>query len=60
MNLSEHCSAIYSSQEKEATKETKVSMNINGWMDKEEIHVYNGLLLSHKKETELSHLNWGR
>ena len=49
MNLNEHCSNIYSSQEMEATKATEVSMDISGWMDKEEVHVYNGMLLSHEK-----------
>ena len=49
MNLNEHCSTIYSSQEMEATKATEVFMDISGWMDKEEVHVYNGMLLSHEK-----------
>ena len=41
-----HCSTIYNSQDIEATQ-----MSINRGMDEEDvIHVYNGILLSHKKE----------
>ena len=37
---------IYNSQDTETT-----SMSINRWMDKEEMgHIYNGVLLSHKRE----------
>ena len=40
------CSAIYNSQDKEATW-----MSINRRMDKDDVvHTYNGLLLSHKNE----------
>ena len=49
MNLNEHCNTIYSSQEMEATKATEVFMDISGWMDKEEVHVHNGMLLRYKK-----------
>ena len=39
-----HSSTIYSSQNTEATL-----VSINRWMDKEAVvHVYNGVLLSHK------------
>ena len=41
-----HCSTIYSSQDMEATE-----MSIDRVMDKEDVvHLYNGILLSHKKE----------
>ena len=41
-----HCSSIYNSQNMEATK-----VSIIGWMDKEDVaHIYNGILLSHKKK----------
>ena len=41
-----HCSSIYNSQDMEVTK-----VSINRWMDKEDVaHIYNGILLSHKKE----------
>ena len=47
-----HCSTIYNSQDIEATQ-----MSINRGMDEEDvIHVYNGILLSHKKATKLGHL----
>ena len=46
MHPSVHCSTIYNSQVMEAT-----SRPINRWMDKEDVvHIYNGILLSHKKE----------
>ena len=39
------CSTIYNGQDMEATE-----MSINRWMDKEDVvHIYNGILLSHKK-----------
>ena len=45
MHPSVHCSTIYNSQDMEAT-----SISINRWMDKEEVvYIYNGILLSHKK-----------
>ena len=41
-----HSSTIHSSQDMEATY-----MSIDRWMDKEDVvHIYNGILLSHKKE----------
>ena len=41
-----HCSSVYNSQDMEATL-----MSINRWMDEEVVvHVYNGILLGHKKE----------
>ena len=41
-----HCSIIYNSWDMEATY-----MSIDRWMDKEAVvHMYNGILLSHKKE----------
>ena len=34
-------------------------MSINRWMDKEAVvHIYNGILLSHKKECIWIHFNW--
>ena len=47
-----HCSSIYNSQNMEASQ-----LSINRWVDKEDIfiaHIYNGILLSHKKKW-----NWG-
>ena len=40
-----HSGTIYNCQDTEATK-----MSINGGIDEEEIHTYNGILLSHEKE----------
>lgn len=41
-----NCSIIYNSQDMEATK-----LSVNRWMDKEVVaHIYNGILLGHKKE----------
>ena len=41
-----HCSCIYNSQDMEATE-----VSIIRWMDKEDMaHIYNGILLSHKKK----------
>ena len=41
-----HCSTICNSQDMEATK-----MSVNRGVDKEDmVHIYNGILLSHKKE----------
>jgi len=46
MNLSIQCSTIHNSQDVEAT-----SMSTDRETDKEDVvHIYNGLLLSHKKE----------
>ena len=45
MPSSVHCSTIYNSQDTEVTK-----MPINGGMNKDVVHVYNRILLSHKKE----------
>ena len=45
MHPNVHCSTIYNSQVMEATY-----MPIDRRMDKEEVvHIYNGILLSHKK-----------
>ena len=40
-----HCSTIYNGQDMEATQ-----MFINRGMDKDVVNIYNGILLSHKKE----------
>ena len=41
-----YCSTIYNSQDTGATY-----ISINGWIDKEiVVHIYHGILLSHKKE----------
>jgi len=40
-----HCSTIYNSQDMEANY-----MSINRGVDKDVIHIQNGVLLSHKKE----------
>ena len=46
MHPNVHCIIICNSQNMEATY-----VPINRWMDKEDIvHIYNGILLSHKKE----------
>ena len=46
MYPSVHCSTIYKSQDKEATY-----VSSDRWMDKENVvYIYNGILLSHKKE----------
>ena len=46
MHRTVHCSTIYNSQDMKATQ-----MCTNRWMDKEDVlHIYNGILLSHKKE----------
>ena len=44
MHPSVHYSTVYNSQDMEATY-----ASINRWMDKEVIHIHNGILLSHKK-----------
>ena len=45
MHPNVHCSTIYNSQDMEATE-----MSTNRGMDKEDVvHIYNGILLSHKK-----------
>ena len=53
MHPNVHSSTIYNSQDMEATQ---VPIDIQ--MDKEDgyIYIYNGILLSHKKGTKLSHL----
>ena len=38
-------STVYNSQDMEATK-----MSIERWMDKDVIHLYNGILLCHERE----------
>ena len=43
MHPNVHCSTIYSSQKMEATK-----MSISGGVDEDVVHIYNGILLSHK------------
>ena len=46
MNPNVHCSTIYNSQDMEATQRS-----IHKWVDKENVvHIYNGILLSHKKK----------
>ena len=46
MYPSVHHSTTYNSQDMEAT-----SMSMDRWMDKEDVvHIYNGILLSHKRE----------
>ena len=46
MHINVHCTAIYNSQDMEATE-----MSINRGMDKENVvHIYNGILVSLKKE----------
>ena len=46
MHLYVHCNTIYNSQVTDATR-----MPIDRWMNKEDVvHIYNGILLSHKKE----------
>ena len=37
-----HCSTIYNRQDIEATE-----MSIDNGVDKEDVHIYNGILLSH-------------
>ena len=45
MHPSVHCSIIYNSQDMETTY-----MSSHSGMDKEDVvHIYNGILLSHKK-----------
>ena len=45
-----HSSTIHNSQDMEAA-----SMSINRWMDKEDVlHIYNGILVSHKKNKIVS------
>ena len=46
MHANVHSSTIHNSQDMETTQ-----MSINRWMDKEDVvHIYNGILLSHKEE----------
>ena len=44
MHHNVHSSIIYNSQGMEATE-----VSINRWMYKEDVHVYNGIILSHEK-----------
>ena len=44
MHLYVHCSIIYNSQDMEAAQ-----VSINKLLDKEIVHIYTGILLSHKK-----------
>ena len=45
MHPNVHCSTIYNSQDMETTE-----MSIDRGMDKEDVvHIYSGILLSHKK-----------
>ena len=51
MHPNAQCSTIYNSQDMEATLSINRGMSIDRGMDKEDvIHIYNGILLSHKKE----------
>ena len=46
MHSNVHCSTVYNSQDREATQ-----MSVNRGTDKESvIHIYSGILLSHKRE----------
>ena len=45
MHPNAHCSTLYNSQDMEVTQ-----MSINRWVDKDVVHIYNGILLGHKKE----------
>ena len=46
MHHNVHCSTIYNRQDMEATK-----MSVNRGMNEEDVvHIYSGILLSHKKE----------
>ena len=45
MHPSVHCSTVYDSQDMEATQ-----MIINRGMNKDVVHISNGILLDHKKE----------
>ena len=59
MHPSVHCSTVYNnSQDMEATL-----MSIDRGMNKDVVHIYNGLLLSHYKElknTICSNIDWSR
>ena len=44
-HLNVHCSTIHNSKGMEATQ-----ISINGGLDEDVVHTYNGILLSHKKE----------
>ena len=49
-----HCSIIYNSQDMEANY-----MPIDRWMDKDMVHIYNGILFSHKRnEFESILMRW--
>ena len=43
-----HCSTIHNSQDMQTNK-----MSINGGMDKDVVHIYKAILLSHKKNNEI-------
>ena len=45
MHPNVHFNTIYNSQVMEATE-----MSIDRWMDKDVTHIYNGILLGHKKK----------
>ena len=49
MHPSVHCSATHNSQDTEAMK-----MSINRGMGKEDVHIYHGLLLSHKRNKRMA------
>ena len=40
-----HCSIIYNSQDVETTQ-----LTFNEWLDKEETHIYHGILLGHQRD----------
>ena len=40
------CSTVYNSQDIELTQ-----VSIDGWMDKENAHIHNGILLNYKKDS---------
>ena len=54
MHLYVYHSTIYNSQDMEATE-----VSINRWMDKEDVvHIYNGILFSHKKKRNPFATTW--
>ena len=54
MHPNVHNSTVYNSQDMEAN-----SMSINRGMDKEDVvHIYNGILLSHKKNKIMPFATW--
>ena len=48
VHLYVHDSTVHNSQDMETTL-----ISINRWMDKDVVHIYNGILLSHKKEGKM-------